>query len=418
MAVGSINGVITGKLGNMVGQTNQLVNSKVKQVWRQYTGSVKNPKTISQAQQRSLFVSAKNFATAFRGILDHSFQGVEYGQRSLNRFRQLVLANGGQNFPNFTYQPKGAQNFIPQPWPVSRGSIVTGGPLTEAGVNDVILTFGHDDAANEATLGELWQTFLASNPLLRDGDMLTFLVVADYNQLALRNGALDSFYSVYDRIIIDTADTTPVIDVALSAIPTQAGIMTINFFDTTDDLHVSLVNGDTTVGLACIVSRQNGSKASWQRSNSDMAVQSQYQDILNSNDNITAALDSFMASADAATSDWYLNETGGTTGGSAQTALVRERTLTINGPTAGATTSALAAYFSSGARNGYLYTDQGVHRSYYRINGRVLTPVSLETGYSFATTDIINISLVMTELEREGYTISGSGGGGGDEQPE
>lgn len=48
--------------------------------------SVKNPQTDSQMLTRLAFSSASKTAQHLRGIIDHSFQGIPYGQKSVNHF--------------------------------------------------------------------------------------------------------------------------------------------------------------------------------------------------------------------------------------------------------------------------------------------------------------------------------------------
>lgn len=411
MAKGNLNGVIRRKLGNMVGQANKLVNGKDKQVWRVYQGSVSNPKTIKQAQQRSLFVAAKNFQQAFRGILDHSWQGVEYGTRSLNYFRKMVLANGGANFPTFSYQSKGSQLPIPQPWPVSRGSLVI--PGSQVTYNDdekwFETGFGKFDfeATENSTIGQWDAALLAANPMLNDGDMITILSVYAATNMGFDSVTLDTpLVPVYDRHVIDTSNETRF----TGSVETERGIFSLSVLFAKEDAAInSLIYPGIDVAAAIIVSRQNGSKASWLRTNSNMVVATEIANLYGSNDYITAALDSFMQDDAAATSDWYLNETGQseeTTGGAVGSSVIRERQMSIT--QGDGTNLVTAAYYSSGSRNGFLYKEAstGVRRQYFTIQGRTLIGVELAEGASFGTTDLINLSIVENDLNSRGYIIN------------
>ena len=72
------------------------------QVTKDRVTEVKNPRTPSQMQQRMVMATALAMYSAGKEIFDHSFQGVTYGAKSMNKFladnakliRADVLANG------------------------------------------------------------------------------------------------------------------------------------------------------------------------------------------------------------------------------------------------------------------------------------------------------------------------------------
>lgn len=70
-----------GRVGNVVGY--QREGTKL---MRALPTSVKNPQTDAQTISRLAFSSAAKTAQHLRGIIDHSFQGVTYGQKSVNHF--------------------------------------------------------------------------------------------------------------------------------------------------------------------------------------------------------------------------------------------------------------------------------------------------------------------------------------------
>ena len=394
-------GVISGKLGNMVGQKNSLVSNKDKQVWRVYQGNVANPKTVKQAHQRSLFVAAKNFQRAFEDILNHSWQGVDYGTKSLNHFRKMVLAGGGSGFP-FFYQPKGAQTFIPQQWPISRGSLNINTKCSSDDPGsfyfDGLKTFSNAETVN--TVGDVWSKVLEVNPMLHDGDMITVLLFAAKTRE-------DVILPVYDRFIIDVSDDTAFND----ALKSQNQLIKLYAAeDGTQPIFVQ-VNPDIieTSMISCgfIVSRQNGSKASWLRTKSNMYLNSEYyRDGVPyaSEEYITACLDSFMNSTNAAESDWYLNQTGENDdeqqggGGDTPTQTIalesKEAALTPSG-------SVNAAYLTKGSLRGYImYNGQ-----YFTLRDHDLTATSFDEGKSFSPslTTIELTNGLMEEIQAAGY---------------
>ena len=70
-----------GKLGDIVFKR---LNGQSVQVPR--VRNPHNPRTDAQTVQRIAFSSATKTAQALRGIVDHSFQGIKYGQTSVNHF--------------------------------------------------------------------------------------------------------------------------------------------------------------------------------------------------------------------------------------------------------------------------------------------------------------------------------------------
>lgn len=74
-------GTASGKLGDIV-----LYRANGAQLSRVRVRSVKNPKTQAQALQRMVFATASAARTALGAIIDHSFQSVKYGQKSVQYF--------------------------------------------------------------------------------------------------------------------------------------------------------------------------------------------------------------------------------------------------------------------------------------------------------------------------------------------
>lgn len=70
-----------GRVGNVIGYSRD-----GKKLMRSTPTSVKNPQTQNQMIQRICFATASKMAQHIRGIVDHSFQGVKYGQTSVNHF--------------------------------------------------------------------------------------------------------------------------------------------------------------------------------------------------------------------------------------------------------------------------------------------------------------------------------------------
>ena len=74
-------GQVRGKLGGMV-----LYRANGEQISRAKAASVKNPKTTGQMIQRMLFGTVAAAYARMKSITDHSFEGVQYGAKSQQKF--------------------------------------------------------------------------------------------------------------------------------------------------------------------------------------------------------------------------------------------------------------------------------------------------------------------------------------------
>lgn len=78
-----------------------------------------NPQTEAQATQRMKMAAVCNFYRGLNQILDHSFEGVKYGNTSRMHFMKMALANP----MSVAAIDKGSKAFIPLPLMVSQGSL-------------------------------------------------------------------------------------------------------------------------------------------------------------------------------------------------------------------------------------------------------------------------------------------------------
>lgn len=308
MAIGYKGGYIRKKEGASVYFVNQNVKGAVKQVSRAYAEKVNNPKTLGQAKQRALFVAAKNFRRGFEGLLNHSWQGVKYGSPSLSKFMSLVLANKGAGYPNFFLQPRNSMKFIPQPWPLSTGSVAA-----EIAVNEVSERRGYAYVAikepevtqEDTTMGAYYKKLIAKNPFLADGDMLTFCAVVT-DQEDGQYTASSKFAPVFDRIVIDTTSEEAF---NLNGLKTQNGVFTFQHSESEMSVNPGKTPFPAMCALGVIVSRRNSVGTSYQRNNAIMVLSEFVATYFGSEtyrENCLRSMmdDSFLEST------WYLNQVG------------------------------------------------------------------------------------------------------------
>ena len=91
------------------------------QVTKDRVYRVSNPRTEAQMTQRALIPIVAAARSALKGLVDHSFEGVQYGEASLKEFSSLNLRAGALKVSSYSpigYSNPGFANFI-----VSKGSI-------------------------------------------------------------------------------------------------------------------------------------------------------------------------------------------------------------------------------------------------------------------------------------------------------
>lgn len=91
-----------------------------------------NPKSEAQCKQRMVFATSVSAAARLRTIVDHSFEGIRYGQDSVNYFTKLntKMLRAGMNYDGESEMPdhnnylvKGAKGLARMPFQISRGQL-------------------------------------------------------------------------------------------------------------------------------------------------------------------------------------------------------------------------------------------------------------------------------------------------------
>lgn len=273
--------------GSTKSLTFQVVNGQ--QITKERVSEVKNPKTSSQAVQRMKLAPAQKFYSAFEAVLNHAYQGVQYGNKSREHFMSLAMKqNGGP------YVVKGYNGLVPGTYLVAEGNIP-----------EVILTPNWDDPSVVTSLNiseapasraDFVADVLENNPWIMEGDKLTFLYVMDYNgvyyadkkqivmKAVLSEGESDDFAVLSDTF----AETEGKLDIALDDTPF-----------TTTYAH--------TCAMAVIISRGT-SQTKDERSNARMYVNDDIIGRFYSTEAYEIAMASYQADSNNPIGDeWYLN---------------------------------------------------------------------------------------------------------------
>ena len=150
------------------------------QVTKDRVTSVANPQSSSQMDQRLRLVLVANAATKLKGLVNHSFEGVTYGETSVSTFRALNLAKDALSPTSWV--PKGAGDCGIANFLVSKGSLgsIDTEFVTSGGEDPAHMRLGH--VASSKDFDDDLKRWMTKNAI-EEGDQLTFLV-------GFANGAL------------------------------------------------------------------------------------------------------------------------------------------------------------------------------------------------------------------------------------
>lgn len=184
--------------GLRTGSTKSLTFSVYRgtQVTKDRVTRVANPRTIAQMQQRAKVPVVAAARVALAGLVDHSFEGVSYGQASLQKFSSLNLAIGALNVAS--YPPNGVSNMGCADFIVSSGSLVNpfdNDDPDSIGAGVIALpTLGAAKIFPEMPVGTKGSTVaffankaLALNPSWRENSQLTSLILANEFNYVINN---------------------------------------------------------------------------------------------------------------------------------------------------------------------------------------------------------------------------------------
>lgn len=285
MAKGNfILGTVAGKIGDVVAYKVKNSNNKQVQGLRRYQPKVANPQTSKQMGQRWKLSVLQNFYRGLQPLLDHSWQGIVYGDPSRRHFMKITM---GKDFEGMIpYLLKGDKRFVPGELPVATGSIPVDCGCSVGQSAIVCDGINYPDGAF-TTLGEFSTAIIGANLGIQNGDQLTFIGVY---------GNSGNYIPTYARVILDTASTTPLVDLAVTLSQEATG----------DKLQFNFGANAPQAG-AVIISRYANN--TWQRSNSTMAVSDAVRNAYATADQYDTMIASYTTTADTS-SDWYLNQAG------------------------------------------------------------------------------------------------------------
>lgn len=334
MATGSLMmGTLKGKLGETVA-----MRRNGKQVVRAYISNPKNPNSQKQQVQRMVQATAAQAYSAMKKICDHSFEGVQVGQKSMSYFmsknmdylRASIAANGDGTLINASadFVRKGVNLPVLNKYVVGKGTLPavtladpeTGEWNSFNPNTDIALT-----KAEGATTYDSSHEFVIANSGV-DGDWFTIML------LFRENGAEQSGQDVYRfgfvRFVVKFESVPGGNKFILAPSLTSTGVPSLVFgnvfkrlgtagnvgFGLALRLETLFPNIGTEAGqltpcaYAVIHSRQNVG-GSWQRSNAEFVIRDNWEALgITYPSDFEGALASYSGAGEAkGTGDYVLN---------------------------------------------------------------------------------------------------------------
>ena len=265
------------------------------QITKDRVTRISNPRTESQMVQRALIPIVAASRAALKGLVDHSFEGVAYGDQSLKMFSSLNLKAGALNvasYPPNGYSNPGFANLIVSRGTINEGFQMTGGRFS-ATASYSCSAEGMVHKAYEAgapaadLLREIaaWAAGEGDVAICKPGTQLTFLTLIQDGALNDPKAALSAFY--INRILFpgDNTLNTQLEDVngpwKIKEAVEQNGFHFKLKNSQNDEINVSLDHGlfDFTVtpggskkvvGMAVIVSKYVNNQ--WKRNNARIVL--------------------------------------------------------------------------------------------------------------------------------------------------
>ena len=319
-------------LGHARGKVGDIVFSRSngQQIVRSRAAVVKNPQSEAQMIQRTLLNTVAQAYSKMVAICDHSFEGVQQGQKTMSAFLSAnlkllrsklanTIAYGGTLNDVTCFSPVGTNFMVQNEYVISKGSLPEIIPSIPSGAAITLMTLGG--------VGTTYEDFINAYGLVR-GDQITFLGCYE-------NGVGGVFFS-YARVILDPRNAdgseaslnVALIDGSTVNLPNPRNEAEgVVFAVSGSELSVQLRN-QHMVSAAVIVSRQN-SDGTWKRSNASMVLDDGWS--FYSDYSMAYAL-AYAQDAFATESEVYLNNAGTartatSAAGSVSSALVRSLLL-------------------------------------------------------------------------------------------
>ena len=274
------------------------------QITKDRVTRVANPRSDAQMEQRAMLPMVAAARSALKGLIDHSFEGVPYGEQSLRKFSQLNLRKGVLTVDS--YSPYGVSNPGFSNLIVANGSInanpaigwdtvvVNSGSATAIFEDSAFPKFKFHAAdaktAGSDILAQIMDYAVANHvELFQPGTQFTFLsctVGGEFKKKDNQTAPLSQY--TINRILIPGDDVPPAEDTAVNATwqlkdaITEGSTTAVLINDMGDTLHIAAVedglkfcvvpfgSAGKEAYLAAIVSKKVGGV--WKRSSARLTL--------------------------------------------------------------------------------------------------------------------------------------------------
>lgn len=230
------------------------------QITKDRVTDIKNPRSISQMQQRLFLKTCALGYAAMKSIVDHSFEGISYGAMAMRHFMKinspLVRAAAGASKKSFGFAPYGDST------PNMGQFVISQGSLSPVPQNALSATFGANSLAISYANGNTTIGALATSLGCNLGDIATFC--------ALVQNAAGIVKFVWLRLILPSVDGN-ISDGAITfesncrfSVQTERSLVATINFDAVDEI---------TAFAACLygVIRSQKYDMTWKRSTAKLS---------------------------------------------------------------------------------------------------------------------------------------------------
>lgn len=195
---------------------------KGQQITKDRVTRISNPRSEAQMRQRAIIPIVAASRAALKGLVDHSFEGVAYGDQSLKKFSELNLRAGAIDVES--YSPNGVSNPGFASLIVAKGSLFNGFVDCRRNADSTAAQFHFpvpnaktdlkfkaaavgDDADEELTAIAEWGA--TEFEVVAPGNQLTFLTVSQVGSIDVgENSAALSEFDI-NRILFPSSANTP-----------------------------------------------------------------------------------------------------------------------------------------------------------------------------------------------------------------
>lgn len=191
------------------------------QITKDRVTRISNPRSKAQMNQRALIPIVAASRAALKGLVDHSFEGVAYGDQSLKKFSELNLRAGALDV--MSYAPNGYSNPGFASLIVAKGSLSNGLVDVRQNPDQTAIKFWYptqakadlkfkaaaagDDA--DDVLKTIAEWGATEFEVVAPGNQLTFLTLSQVGRVMVgKNEAAISAFDI-NRILFPSSENTP-----------------------------------------------------------------------------------------------------------------------------------------------------------------------------------------------------------------